>query len=133
MKCNTQKDIHLLIYKNLRYKGNQVPTDDILSFKTETKLFIDSPEFKTMLPSSIKKSLYETSTRKNMIDKFLSFYSGNYKKLIDANIFTLDIVGDDIFGYITIKISFDRTQVVNQDSLLTYTATFNGFKTEQNL
>lgn len=119
-----------MIYKNLRYKGNQVPTDNIVSLKTETKLFIDSPEFKTMLPSSIKKSLDETSTRKNMIDKFLFFYSSDYKKLIDANTFTLDVVADDIFGYITIKISFDRTQVANQDSLLTYTATFNGFKTE---
>lgn len=66
-----------------------------------------------------------------MIDKFLSFYSSDYKKLIDANTFILDVVVvDDIFGYITIKISFDRTQVANQDSLLTYTATFNGFKTE---
>lgn len=83
-----------------------------------------------MLPSSIKKSLYETSTRKNMIDKLLSFYSSDYKKLIEANTFTLDVVVDDIFSYITIKISFDRTQVVNQDSLLTYTVTFNGFKTE---
>ncbi len=83
-----------------------------------------------MLPSSIKKSLDETSTRKNMIDKFLSFYSGDYKKLIDANTFILDVVADDIFGYITIKISFYRTQVANQDSLLTYTVIFNGFKTE---
>ena len=65
-----------------------------------------------------------------MVDKFLSFYSSDYKKLIDANTFTLDVVVDDIFGYITIKISFDRTQVANQDSLLTYTVTFNGFKTE---
>lgn len=65
-----------------------------------------------------------------MIDKFLSFCSSDYKKIINANTFTLDVVVDDIFGYITIKISFDRTQVANQDSLLTYTATFNGFKTE---
>lgn len=83
-----------------------------------------------MLSSSIKKSLDETSTRKNTIDKFLSFYSSDYKKLIYANTFTLDVVTDDIFGYTTIKISLDRTQEANQDSLLTYTATFNGFKTE---
>ncbi|WPL38547.1 lipoprotein 17-related variable surface protein [Malacoplasma iowae] len=111
-------------------KGNQVPTDDILSFKTESKLFSDNEQFTKVLPSSIKKSLDDVSTRKDMIDKFLSFYSGDYKKMIDKNNFNLDVVADDIFGYITIKISFNEKDITNKQSLLSYTATYNGFLTE---
>ena len=111
-------------------KGNQVTTDDILSFKTEIKLMNDNPEFKNSLSSQLAAKLNDNSTRISEIKKYISYYSGAYATAIDNNKFTLEVTADDIYGYITIKIIFSNQEVTNPQSLLSYTATYNGFKTE---
>ncbi|WPL36383.1 lipoprotein 17-related variable surface protein [Malacoplasma iowae] len=111
-------------------KGNQVTTNDILSFKTQDKLMFDNSELKKLLPSEIASMLNDKNSRVKELNKFLNYYSGDYKKSIDNNKFDLDVVYDDIFGYLTIKIVFDRTDIVDTNSLLSYTATYNGFMHE---
>ena len=111
-------------------KGNQVTTNDILSFKTETKLMSDNSDFKNSLPSELAKKLNENSTRVNEIKKYISYYSGDYAIAIDANKFMLDVTADDINGYMTIKIIFDRADIKDENSLLSYTVTYSGFATE---
>lgn len=134
-----------LIYKNIsglsnelvyiqRYtgfaKGNQIVTNDNLSFKTESKLFFDNPNFKNELPSSIKNNLENMDIRQKEIKKFLGFFSGAYLDAIEKNNFSLNIAADDIFGYLTVKITFSRENVTDPQSLLSYTATYKGFLTE---
>ena len=111
-------------------KGNQVTTNDILSFKTETKLMSDNSDFKNSLPSELAKKLNENSTRVNEIKKYISYYSGDYAIAIDTNKFMLDVTADDINGYMTIRIIFDRADIKDENSLLSYTATYSGFATE---
>lgn len=112
-------------------KGNQVTTKDILSFKTQTKLFIDNQTFKDIKPSELAKRLENENSKKEEITKYLNFFSGDYTKAISEGNFKLEISYDDIHAYMTIKIIFSRVQVTNPDSLLSYTATYNGFATEQ--
>ncbi|WPL38546.1 lipoprotein 17-related variable surface protein [Malacoplasma iowae] len=112
-------------------KGNQVTTDDILSFKTQTKLMSDNPTFKTTLPSDLAKLLNANDEKRvEEIKKYISYFSGDYSTAINANKFKLEITSDDIYGYLTIKIIFDRQDIKNQESLLSYTVTYNGFATE---
>lgn len=112
-------------------KGNQVTTDDILSFKTQTKLMSDNPTFKTTLPSDLAKLLNGNEEKRvEEIKKYISYFSGDYSTAINANKFKLEITSDDIYGYLTIKIIFDRQDIKNQESLLSYTVTYNGFATE---
>ena len=111
-------------------KGNQVTTDDILSFKTQSKLMSDYPDIKNSLPSELAKKLNDKNNRQEEIKKYISYYSGAYATGIEANNFTLEVTSDDIYGYLTIKIIFDSTFVTNKDSLLSYTTTYSGFATE---
>ncbi|WPL36378.1 lipoprotein 17-related variable surface protein [Malacoplasma iowae] len=111
-------------------KGNQVTTNDILSFKTQSKLMNDNPNFKNTLPSQLAKLLNNNEKRIDEIKKYISYFSGDYIKAINLNKFNLEITPSDVYGYLTIKIIFDKEMVKNPDSLLTYTATYNGFATE---
>ena len=90
----------------------------------------DNPEFKNSLSSQLAAKLNDNSTRVSEIKKYISYYSGAYATAIDNNKFTLEVTADDIYGYITIKIIFSNQEVTNPQSLLSYTATYNGFKTE---
>ncbi len=72
----------------------------------------------------------DNSKRNDEIKKFLSFYSEDYLKTIESNNYDLEVISDDIFSYITIKIIFNENDISNKQSLLTYTVTYSGFKTE---
>ncbi|WPL38543.1 lipoprotein 17-related variable surface protein [Malacoplasma iowae] len=111
-------------------KGNQVTTDDILSFKTQSKLMSDNPTFKTTLPSELAKLLQDPNKKIEEIKKYISYFSGAYVTAIDEGKFTLEVTADDIYGYLTIKINFDKQIVTDPNSLLSYTTTYNGFATE---
>ncbi|KFB07720.1 lipoprotein 17-related variable surface protein [Malacoplasma iowae] len=111
-------------------KGNQVPTEDIFSFKTQPQLFVDNPNFKNMLPSYIEKQLKDETNGINELNKFIGFSSDSYTKGINERKYKLEIVSDDIHGYITLKIMFDNNVVNNENSLLTYTVTYSDFLTE---
>ncbi|QHG90102.1 lipoprotein 17-related variable surface protein [Malacoplasma iowae] len=111
-------------------KGNQVTTNDILSFKTQSRLMSDNPIFKQTLPSELASKLESDSTKKEEIKKYISYYSGAYATAIDSNKFKLEVTSDDIYGYLTIKIIFDQSDITDKNSLLTYTVTYNGFATE---
>lgn len=111
-------------------KGNQVPTEDIFSFKTQSQLFVDEPTLKDLLASELKKQFEDKTTQITTLNKFISFSSSSYSKGIEENKFKLEIVADDIYGYLTLKITFNSDVVMNKQSLLSYTATYNGFITE---
>lgn len=110
-------------------KGNQVPTDDIFSFKTQSKLFVDNPELKNTLPSELKKNL-QGNDKNEEISKYISFLSTNYQNSIRNGQYTLEVIDDDIFGYLTIKIIFEQNGSFNPNSLLIYTVTYSGFAIE---
>ncbi|WPL39418.1 lipoprotein 17-related variable surface protein [Malacoplasma iowae] len=108
-------------------KGNQVTTNDVFSFKTNSRLFNDNLSFKDTLPTSIKK---EIESNKIDIKDFINYHSGDYVNAINQNKYKLEITTDDIHGYLTIKIVFDRSSINDERSLLSYTATYSGFMTE---
>ncbi|WPL38550.1 lipoprotein 17-related variable surface protein [Malacoplasma iowae] len=108
-------------------RGNQVTTNDVFSFKTNSRLFSDNNSLKTAIPSSIKNDLLN---KKIDIRDFINYHSGDYIKAIEENNYSLEIVANDIYGYLTIKISFDQLSIKDPKSLLSYTVTYNGFMTE---
>ena len=79
---------------------------------------------------ALKKQLEDKTTQITTLNKFISFSSSSYSKGIEENKFKLDVVADDIYGYLTLKITFNSDVVMNQQSLLSYTATYNRFITE---
>ena len=111
-------------------KGNQVPTEDIFSFKTQSQLFADHSGFKEMFGSQLKKELENTTTQINTLNKFIGFSSSAYDSGIQQKKFKLEVIVDDIYGYLTLKITFEKEVVTNPQSLLSYTATYSGFLTE---
>ena len=111
-------------------KGNQVSTDDIFSFKTQSQLFADDAKLREILPTDIEKQLKDATNGKTMLKKFIGFSSDAYTRGIDENKYSLEVIADDIYGYITLKITFESTVVTDQNSLLSYTVTYNGFITE---
>ncbi|WPL38427.1 lipoprotein 17-related variable surface protein [Malacoplasma iowae] len=111
-------------------KGNQVPTEDIFSFKTQAQLFVDNQDFKDLLPSDIESQLKDSENGTTFLNKFIGFSSEAYTNGLNNKKYKLEIVSNDIYGYITLKIIFDSDVVTNKDSLLVYTATYNNFLTE---
>ena len=111
-------------------KGNQVPTEDIFSFKTQSQLFADHSGFKEMFGSQLKKELENTTTQIDTLNKFIGFSSSAYASGIQQKKFKLEVIVDDIYGYLTLKITFEKEVVTNPQSLLSYTATYSGFLTE---
>ena len=111
-------------------KGNQVSTNDIFSFKTQSQLFADDAKLKEILPTDIEKQLKDATNGKTTLKKFIGFSSDAYTRGIEDNKYSLEVIGDDIYGYITLKITFESTVVTDQNSLLSYTVTYNGFITE---
>lgn len=111
-------------------KGNQVTTNDVLSFKTQSKLIIDNNDFINILPIDLSNKLNDNVNRISEIMKYINYVSGDYLEAINSNKFMLEVIPDNIFGYLTIKIIFNKDDIKDTNSLLSYTVTYNGFMKE---
>lgn len=111
-------------------KGNQVTTNDVLSFKTQSKLIIDNNDFINILPTDLSNKLNDNVNRISEIMKYINYVSGDYLEAINSNKFMLEVIPDNIFGYLTIKIIFNKDDIKDTNSLLSYTVTYNGFMKE---
>ncbi len=108
-------------------KGNDVATQDVLTFKNSNQLKLSHSNYFNMLPSQIKSML---ENDKQLINNFfLNTPTGGYYTAIQNSNFTLEIVANDTRGTLNIKIKFEKNNNNNIESgsLLEYNQTFTGF------
>ncbi|MDE5553108.1 MAG: hypothetical protein K2I67_01025, partial [Malacoplasma sp.] len=98
--------------------GNDVPTTDVLSFKTQTALEteVKAANAGTLLYKLFDKNVFEAATWiENNLTQFVQFQSGQYQSLINSKSYTINISTNEIYGTVSAIVKF--TGITNNDSV----------------
>lgn len=105
-------------------KGVEKPTNDSFIFKNQNNLDIS---LLNKLPSQIKAELL--ANKLLVQNYFVNFVTGQFTNLLlDNNAFILIIDANDVYGSLSISISFDKTLIINPLTLTTYSIEYIGFQ-----
>ena len=110
--------------------GNDVVTEDVLSFKTQIALEADVKAAKagTALYGLFNKNVSEAKTWiENNFSQLVQFQSGQYQTLINSKNYTIDISTNEIYGTVSAIVKF--TGLSNKDSVSIFAFSYSGFKT----
>ena len=110
--------------------GNDVVTEDALSFKTQIALEADVKAAKagTALYGLFNKNVSEAKTWiENNFSQLVQFQSGQYQTLINSKNYTIDISTNEIYGTVSAIVKF--TGLSNKESVSIFAFSYSGFKT----
>ncbi len=114
--------------------GNDVPTTDVLSFKTQAALAADvkTANNKSPIYNLFSKTVLEAKTwieKPGNINSLISYMNGQYSSLLASNSYTLKVTTNEIYGTISAILEFDKSKLTNTQSVSTFAFTYGGFKT----
>ena len=114
--------------------GNDVPTDDVLSFKTQAALSADVKTANNQSPiyNLFDKTVLEAKAwieKSGNINNLISYMNGQYSSLLASNSYTLKVTTNEIYGTISAILEFDKSKLTNTQSVSTFAFTYSGFKT----
>ena len=115
--------------------GNDVVTDDVLSFKTQLALESEVKAAKNNEPlyNLFSKTTLEAKDwleKSDNINNLISYTTGQYSNLLKSKDYTLTITTNEIYGTISAILEF--TKISNSKSVSIFAFTYSGFKTGSN-
>nr|MDE5553538.1 hypothetical protein [Malacoplasma sp.] len=113
--------------------GNDVVTNDVLSFKTQLALQteVNSAAINSPLYKFFDKNVAEVRNwleSSNNMTNLISYTSGQYSQLLANKNYTLKVTTNEIYGSISAILEFDKSKLTNQKSVSVFAFTYSGFK-----
>ena len=114
--------------------GNDVVTNDVLSFKTQLALETEVKGVTNTQPlyNFFNKTVSEAKEwllKSGNINNLISYTTGQYSDLLKNNNYSLTITTNEIYGTISTILEFDKTKITNGNSVSIFAFTYSGFKT----